>query len=86
MTRLSLIGALAAASLAAAAATAMAADFVTRKDDKTVVQAPTTNVTVDEHTGATRVKVRASETRVDVDTDRGHVRIRVPYFNGDIRW
>ncbi|MEZ5854716.1 MAG: hypothetical protein R3D67_08185 [Hyphomicrobiaceae bacterium] len=86
MTRTSLIGALTAASLGLVAATAMAADVVTRKDDKTIVKAPTTNVTVDETTGATRVKVRASDTRVDVDTDRGLVRIRVPYFNGDIRW
>ncbi len=86
MTRTTLIGALAALSLATASATAIASDVVTRKDDKTIVKAPTTNVTVDERTGATRVKVRASETRVDVDTDRGLVRIRVPYFNGDIRW
>jgi len=33
-----------------------------------------------------RVRVRAPHTRVDVDTRRRVVRIRVPYFNQDIRW
>jgi hypothetical protein len=80
--------------LAAAAATAgamlvvpaVAEDLVTRKDGKTVVEAPTTRVAVDESTGDTRVRVRAPASKVDVDTERGHVRIRVPYFDGDIRW
>jgi hypothetical protein len=62
------------------------AEDATRKDDKTVVEAPTTRVAVDESTGDTRVRVRAPYTKVDVDTERGHVRIRVPYFSGDIRW
>ncbi len=34
----------------------------------------------------TRVKVRAPYARVDVDTNRRRVRIRVPYYSGDIRW
>ena len=65
---------------------AAATDAVTRTDDKTYVNVPTTRVAVDEQTGATRVRVRAPASRVDVDTERGQVRIRVPYFSGDIRW
>ncbi len=50
------------------------------------VEAPGTNVAVDERSGETRVTVRAPATDVDVDTERRQVRIRVPYFRGDIRW
>lgn len=80
-------------SIAAAAAAAGAllivpaiAQDVTRKAGKTVVEAPTTRVAVDENSGDTRVRVRAPFTKVDVDTERGQVRIRVPYYSGDIRW
>ncbi|MGE0699366.1 MAG: hypothetical protein AB7O57_09750 [Hyphomicrobiaceae bacterium] len=65
---------------------ATASDVVVREDGRTKVVAPTTRVTVDEHTGDTRVGVRAPGTRVDVDTERGRVRVRVPYYSGDIRW
>lgn len=78
-------------AVAAAAAGALlilpaVAQDVTRKDGKTVVEAPTTRVAVEESTGDTRVRVRAPFTKVDVDTERGQVRIRVPYYSGDIRW
>lgn len=62
------------------------AQDVSRKDGKTVVEAPTTRVTVEENSGDTRVRVRAPYAKVDVDTERGLVRIRVPYYSGDIRW
>jgi len=64
---------------------AIAGDYVERRNGETIVDVPTTRV----ETGGdrkTRVKVRAPYTKVDVDTKRRHVRIRVPYYNGDIRW
>ncbi len=72
--------------LAPLAVPASARDVVTREDGKTIVDAPTTKVVTRERDGATRVKVRAPATKVDVDTERGHVRIRVPGYSGDIRW
>ncbi|MEZ5843811.1 MAG: hypothetical protein R3D27_08765 [Hyphomicrobiaceae bacterium] len=60
-------------------------EVVTRHDGKTVVEAPTTRVETDE-AGRTKVRVRAPHTAVDVDTERRRVRIRVPYYSGDIRW
>ncbi|MEL6292448.1 MAG: hypothetical protein AAFQ44_11745, partial [Pseudomonadota bacterium] len=51
--------------------------------DGTVVRAPRTRVEV-ERDGSTRV--RAPETRVEVDRRRRTIRIRVPYFSGDIRY
>jgi hypothetical protein len=50
------------------------------------VEAPGTRVIVRERDGDAKVRVRAPHTRVDVDTVRGHVRVRVPYYSGDIRW
>ncbi len=67
------------------AAPAIADDYVEHRNGETIVDVPTTRV----ETGGdrkTRVKVRAPHTKVDVDTKRRHVRIRVPYYNGDIRW
>jgi len=64
---------------------ALTGDYVEHRNGKTIVDVPTTRV----ETGGdqkTRVKVRAPYTKVDVDTKRRHVRIRVPYYNGDIRW
>ncbi len=71
---------------AAVALPAVARDVVTRTGGKTIVDAPTTRVTTVERTGETRVKVRAPYANVDVDTSRQQVRIRVPYYSGDIRW
>jgi hypothetical protein len=67
------------------AAPAIAGDYVERSNGETIVDVPTTRV----ETGGdkeTRVKVRAPYAKVDVNTKRRHVRIRVPYYNGDIRW
>ena len=64
---------------------ALTGDYVEHRNGETIVDVPTTRV----ETGGdkkTRVKVRAPYTKVDVDTKRRHVRIRVPYYNGDIRW
>jgi len=62
-----------------------AGDYVERRNGETIVDVPTTRV---ETSGdkKTRVRVRAPYTKVDVDTKRRLVRIRVPYYNGDIRW
>jgi len=56
-----------------------------KRDDKVVVDAPTTRV---ETSGKrrTRVTVDAPHTHVRVDTRRRKVRINVPYFNRTIRW
>jgi hypothetical protein len=67
------------------AAPAISGDYVEHRNDKTIVDVPTTHVETDGDR-RTRVKVRAPYTKVDVDTKRRHVRIRVPYYNGDIRW
>ena len=67
------------------AAPAISGDYVEHRNDKTIVDVPTTHVETDGDR-KTRVKVRAPYTKVDVDTKRRHVRIRVPYYNGDIRW
>ena len=67
------------------AAPAISGDYVEHRNDETVVDVPTTHVETDGDR-KTRVKVRAPYTKVDVDTKRRHVRIRVPYYNGDIRW
>lgn len=80
------IATVAAVSAALLAVSASARDMVVRENGVTDVNAPTTQVRVDEQTGSTRVKVRTHATRVDVDTDQRHVRIRVPYYSGDIRW
>ena len=64
---------------------ALTGDYVEHRNGKTVVDVPTTRVETSGHQ-KTRVKVRAPHTKVDVDTKRRHVRIRVPYYNGDIRW
>jgi hypothetical protein len=75
------------------AAPAISGDYVEHRNDKTIVDVPTTHVETDgdrrtrvDGDRRTRVKVRAPYTKVDVDTKRRHVRIRVPYYNGDIRW
>jgi hypothetical protein len=67
------------------AAPAISGDYVEHRNDKTIVDVPTTHVETDGDR-RTRVKVREPYTKVDVDTKRRHVRIRVPYYNGDIRW
>jgi len=75
----------ATALLITLAAPAISGDYVEHRNGETIVDVPTTRV----ETGGdrkTRVKVRAPHTKVDVDTTRRHVRIRVPYYNGDIRW
>jgi hypothetical protein len=77
-------GAILAATLFTVSASAR--DVVTRENGVTRVDAPTTRIRVDEASGDARVKVRAPATKVDVGTERRHVRIRVPYYSGDIRW
>jgi hypothetical protein len=75
----------ATALLITLAAPAISGDYVEHRNGETIVDVPMTRV----ETGGdrkTRVKVRAPHTKVDVDTKRRHVRIRVPYYNGDIRW
>jgi len=77
---------LASTALTIALATpALTGDYVEHRNGETIVDAPTTHVTTSGHR-RTRVKVRAPYTKVDVDTSRRHVRIRVPYYNDDIRW
>jgi hypothetical protein len=80
------ITALAAAAAVFSVGAAQASDTVTREGGVTRVKAPTTRVAVRESDGATRVRVRATDSKVDVDTERRHVRIRVPGYSGDIRW
>ena len=67
-------------------ATAEDTAVVKRRAGVTAVDAPNTRVVVREATGDTRVRVRAANTKVDVATDSREVRIRVPYYSGDIRW
>ena len=64
---------------------ALTGDYVERRNGATIVDVPTTRVETSGHR-RTRVKVRAHYAKVDVDTKRRHVRIRVPYYNDDIRW
>jgi hypothetical protein len=56
----------------------------TRSDGRTFVSAPGTRVAVQPK--RTTVRVEAPYSSVRVNTASNHVRIRVPYFNGDIRW
>jgi len=60
-------------------------DYVEHGNGETIVDVPTTHVKTSGYR-RTRVNVRAPYTKVDVDTRRRHVRIRVPYYNDDIRW
>jgi len=64
---------------------ALTGDYVEHRNGDTIVDVPTTRVKTSGHR-RTRVKVRAPYTKVDVDTKRRHVRIRVPYYNDHIRW
>ncbi|MBU2531639.1 MAG: hypothetical protein KKB37_02775 [Alphaproteobacteria bacterium] len=60
-----------------------------RHDRDVVVEAPTTDVIVSDRKVSDRkerVLVEAPATEIDVDTERRRVRIRVPFFDGDIRW
>jgi hypothetical protein len=75
----------ATALLITLAAPAISGDYVEHRNGETIVDVPTTRVETGDDR-KTRVKVRAPHTKVDVDTKRRHVRIRVPYYNGDIRW
>ena len=49
------------------------------------VRAPHTKVTTS-HGKKTKVTVKAPYSDVRVDTKNRHVRIRVPFYSGDIRW
>jgi len=64
---------------------ALTGDYVEHRNGETIVDVPTTRVETSGHR-RTRVKVRAPYTKVDVDTKRRRVRIRVPYYNDVIRW
>lgn len=76
---------IAMAALASATAGAVADETYDRGErGSRVVEAPTTRV--ETRPGDTDVRVRAPYTGVHVDTERRRVRIRVPYFNRDIRW
>lgn len=79
---------IAAAALAVSAGAASAEDVRPPAGQRPAVEvgAPGTRVEVDQRSGATDVTVRAPHTAVDVDTRAREVRIRVPYFRGDIRW
>ncbi len=59
---------------------------VTREAGKTTVNAPRTKVVTKRDGNRTKVDVRAPYTGVNVDTARRHVRIRVPYYSGDVYW
>lgn len=85
LTRIAVGAGIVAVSLLGAVAFARDG-LVVRESDRTTVKAPSTMVEADERTGETRVEVRATDTKVDVDTQHREVRIRVPFFNGDIRW
>jgi hypothetical protein len=64
---------------------ATARDIVTYDKAKTIVEAPTTRV--ETKTGRkTSVRVNAPHAQVKIGTSARHVRIRVPYYSGDIRW
>lgn len=86
MKRALILGSAAAASLAAAASFAIAESdtSVTVRGGKADVTAPYT--TVDSTPARTKVNVDAPHANVKVDTEARVVKIRVPYFNGDIRW
>lgn len=74
---------LALAAMAVAGTTLGAgATEVERDEDRVTVTAPTTDVDVTSE----EVTVDAPYTSVDVDEKSRTVRIRVPYFNGDISW
>ncbi len=79
------LGVLAATGLALAVA-ASAADPTSVKSEngRTAVKAPYTRV--DTTPDRTKVRVNAPNADVRVDTEAGQVRIRVPYFSGNIRW
>ena len=86
MKHLRKIGALAILAVATATAAEAAKSTVeTTRDGRTYVAAPGTRVAV-LPTKRTKVRVEAPYTRVKVDTAAGHVRIRVPYYSGDIFW
>jgi hypothetical protein len=78
------LAAMTAASAAHAARTDAKTTVDTRRHGRTYVTAPGTKVAVVPK--RTKVSVDAPYTMVRVNTAANHVRIRVPYFNGDIRW
>jgi hypothetical protein len=82
--RFAAIAAVTAATTVSAAHAAKTTTVDTRHDGRTLVSAPGTRVAV--LSKRTKVHVDAPYTTVRVNTATNHVRIRVPYFNGDIRW
>ncbi|HRK19928.1 MAG TPA: hypothetical protein PK970_13300 [Hyphomicrobiaceae bacterium] len=85
MKRALILASAAVASLTAASFAIAESDTnVTVKGGKADVTAPYT--TVDSTPARTKVKVDAPHTNVKVDTEARVVKIRVPFFNGDIRW
>lgn len=73
-----------AASLVAGGVLASDGHHATGKGDRVEATAPTATVRVSPQ--RTRVDIVAPYTDVQVDTVQRSVRIRVPYFSGDIRW
>lgn len=75
----------ATASLGSAApAFAAGSTSVKTENGWTKVKAPYTRVDITAQ--RTKVRVNAPHANVSVETGAGHVRIRVPYYSGDIRW
>lgn len=70
--------------LAASPALADKGSAAKSRDGNTLVEAPHTRV--ETKSNPTRVDVAAPYTKVQVDKAERVVRIRVPYFSGDIRY
>jgi hypothetical protein len=71
-------------SLAGLAPVSAKTSVDTSRDGRTVVTAPGTRVAVVPK--RTKVRVEAPFSDIKVDTAARHVRIRVPFYNGDITW
>ncbi len=82
LRQIALAGFAVVATVSAAHASKTTGD--THRDGRTFVSAPGTKVAVVPN--RTKVHVEAPYSSVRVNTAANHVRIRVPYFNGDIRW
>lgn len=80
LTSLALATSVASITVASAKTTAVE----TKRDGRTIVSAPGTRVAVEPK--GTRVRVEAPLSDVKVDTAKRTVRVRVPFYNGDITW
>ncbi len=73
-----------ATSLASVTTVSATTTVDTKRDGNTFVSAPGTRVAVQPK--RTKVQVAAPSTTVKVDTAARSVKIRVPFYNGDITW